>query len=228
MNHHPLKAAFAVLLVFAPAPAAADIIRSSPSDDQGLTVHNDGSASTGTTVIGELGQGSGLDVLFTGTAGGSSDLMLSNGQGQATITGALNTLTSNPNDTRGITAFNIALAGDALFDWIELSLFGSGIVNFALRDDSGALFTSDTDGAFTFDLANGQNRFAFAGINGQSIAALSFTVTGGDLDSVRQVRIDPAAVVVPEPMTWAMMIFGFGAAGFALRRRRRPLLAQIA
>ena len=36
-------------------------------------------------------------------------------------------------------------------------------------------------------------------------------------------------VPVPEPGTWAMMLLGFGAAGYAMRRRRRPaLLAQAA
>jgi hypothetical protein len=33
---------------------------------------------------------------------------------------------------------------------------------------------------------------------------------------------------VPEPGTWAMMLLGFGAAGYAMRRRRRPALAQMA
>jgi hypothetical protein len=33
---------------------------------------------------------------------------------------------------------------------------------------------------------------------------------------------------VPEPATWAMMLLGFGGIGFAMRRRRRPALAQIA
>ena len=33
---------------------------------------------------------------------------------------------------------------------------------------------------------------------------------------------------VPEPGTWAMMLLGFGAVGFALRRRRTPRLAQVA
>jgi len=28
---------------------------------------------------------------------------------------------------------------------------------------------------------------------------------------------------VPEPGTWAMMLLGFGAAGFAMRRRRTAL-----
>jgi hypothetical protein len=33
---------------------------------------------------------------------------------------------------------------------------------------------------------------------------------------------------VPEPGTWAMMLLGFGAVGFAMRRRRTPRLAQVA
>lgn len=33
---------------------------------------------------------------------------------------------------------------------------------------------------------------------------------------------------VPEPATWAMMLLGFGAIGMASRRRRKPMLAQIA
>ena len=33
---------------------------------------------------------------------------------------------------------------------------------------------------------------------------------------------------VPEPGTWALMLLGFGGIGMAMRRRRRPMLAQIA
>ena len=33
---------------------------------------------------------------------------------------------------------------------------------------------------------------------------------------------------VPEPATWAMMLIGFGGIGLAMRRRRRPVLAQVA
>ena len=33
---------------------------------------------------------------------------------------------------------------------------------------------------------------------------------------------------VPEPATWAMMLLGFGGIGMAMRRRRRPVLAQVA
>jgi hypothetical protein len=225
---HPLRATFAVVALMAAAPAAADIIQANPSDQNGTTVHNEGSASTGTTVLGELGQGSGVDVIFTGTTTDSNDLMLSSGQGQAKITGALDTGTSSPNDTFGLTAFNLALEGDALFNWIELSLTGTGTVTFSLLDDSGTTFTSDANGDFIFDLTNGQNKFAFDAINGQSIAGLSFTVAGGTVDTVSQVRINPAFALVPEPATWGMMLIGFGAIGFAMRRKRRPALMQLA
>ena len=33
---------------------------------------------------------------------------------------------------------------------------------------------------------------------------------------------------VPEPATWAMMLLGFAGIGFAMRRRRQPVLAQVA
>jgi len=33
---------------------------------------------------------------------------------------------------------------------------------------------------------------------------------------------------VPEPATWGMMLLGFAGMGLAIRRRRRPALAQIA
>ena len=37
-----------------------------------------------------------------------------------------------------------------------------------------------------------------------------------------------AAGAVPEPATWAMMLLGFGGIGMAMRRRRKPVLAQVA
>ena len=64
--------------------------------------------------------------------------------------------------------------------------------------------------------ANTSYTFSFGGTN-------SRTTTGGTLND--NVSIDPA---VPEPATWAMMLLGFGGIGLAMRRRRRPALAQIA
>ena len=36
------------------------------------------------------------------------------------------------------------------------------------------------------------------------------------------------AQAVPEPATWAMMLLGFGAVGFGMRRQRRQTLMQLA
>ena len=42
-------------------------------------------------------------------------------------------------------------------------------------------------------------------------------------------EVDNLAInAVPEPATWAMMLLGFGAVGFAMRRRRQPVMAQLA
>jgi hypothetical protein len=44
----------------------------------------------------------------------------------------------------------------------------------------------------------------------------------------KQNSYDPAPGAVPEPATWAMMLAGFGAAGLAMRSRRRKVVPQIA
>ena len=55
-------------------------------------------------------------------------------------------------------------------------------------------------------------------INGNNSGAGSL---GGSI-TIRQ------ANAVPEPATWAMMLMGFGAAGYAMRRRRKSGVPQIA
>lgn len=74
----------------------------------------------------------------------------------------------------------------------------------------------------TFDLAK------IAGGAGNSSAGLfifdmlgqsgitSVAITGG----TGNFRLDDFAAAAPEPATWAMMIFGFGAVGAAMRRRK--------
>jgi hypothetical protein len=65
-----------------------------------------------------------------------------------------------------------------------------------------------------------------------------FNLTGTDVSSFSYLKlwstenafeIDNIAVSgVPEPATWGMMLLGFAGMGMALRRRRRPVLAQVA
>ncbi|GAA3894588.1 hypothetical protein GCM10022276_12160 [Sphingomonas limnosediminicola] len=60
-----------------------------------------------------------------------------------------------------------------------------------------------------------------------SSATLNFTnLTGGVNEGI---LLDAVSVqAVPEPATWAMMLFGFGAIGFQMRRRKSATLAQLA
>jgi hypothetical protein len=60
----------------------------------------------------------------------------------------------------------------------------------------------------------------------------------GSLSSVDNIRFQygtaltnanlPGTPPVPEPATWAMMLIGFAGIGVAMRRRRKPVLAQLA
>jgi hypothetical protein len=223
--------ALAAMCLMAGSPAFADIVPATPSDDQGILVHGTGPEQIGEVVTGQLGLG-GIDVNFDGeTTQASGDLLrLQNGKGQADVTGIEMTAGGNPNDVFLITALDIFLDPGNVYQWIELSLYGSGTITFTLTDALG-----DEFGGFVYTLGSGENKFAFEAIDGQSIANLHFDITGGataGVTTVKQVRIDPGSGPggVPEPGTWAMMLLGFAGAGFALRRRRRQTgeLLQLA
>jgi len=51
---------------------------------------------------------------------------------------------------------------------------------------------------------------------------------GADSSGAFTGNVTIMAAPVPEAATWAMMILGFGAMGMMIRRRRRPVLAQLA
>ena len=71
-------------------------------------------------------------------------------------------------------------------------------------------FTGGDPGTVT--LTNATVRYQSTGLNGQGSGIGTPT--------------NPP--VVPEPATWAMMLLGFGAVGYSLRRRRRTNIAQLA
>jgi hypothetical protein len=67
----------------------------------------------------------------------------------------------------------------------------------------------------TFDWVGGYSINTTGGLNGSNAyERLVFTAFSGG--------------AVPEPSTWAMMLLGFGGIGFAMRRRRKLPLAQLA
>ena len=91
-----------------------------------------------------------------------------------------------------------------------LTLFGA---HFGNNDDT----TENSVTAFWLvDLGPGETDIVTL-ISGAGVSNARVYATGGS----------PS---VPEPGTWGMMLMGFGAAGFAMRRRRRDgsKLAQLA
>jgi hypothetical protein len=65
-----------------------------------------------------------------------------------------------------------------------------------------------------YNIGAGTYTLTLMGDNHDSSGSLGGTVT--------------ITAAVPEPATWGMMLLGFAGMGLALRRRRQPVLAQIA
>jgi hypothetical protein len=66
--------------------------------------------------------------------------------------------------------------------------------------------------------------FQFADI-GLFSGGVIFTQNHGQTQGSGTLYIFSTPAAVPEPATWTMMLLGFGAVGFAMRRRRRVALA---
>ena len=84
-------------------------------------------------------------------------------------------------------------------------------------------------GTISFDPSQDSNHRAFAGIDSTDpITSFHWEATNAEyLDTgIDNIYAGPLSGV-PEPSTWAMMLLGFGAVGFRLRRARRPI-AQAA
>lgn len=250
----PLKVLLAATSLMVAMPASATILGLDEgikkSDSQGTLVHTDGE-ETGPDVTGTLGSGPGAYefVHFQGTTDAdtnSANVHLNGGNGQAEIDGAFVSGNDYANLITGDIFLNDKASGlgtttdptNLTFEWIELALQNVEFLDDALAASveftiSGFDEFGDPETTiFTYALTGtGEQWFAFQATAGETMSLLHFELTNATADSLRQVRIstlEGGVPPVPEPGTWAMMLIGFGATGFALRRRRTTVLPQVA
>lgn len=133
--------------------------------------------------------------------------------------------------------YSFALGTDPIsFDWsvdgswynplITLTNIGTGqsfsYDPFALGNDN---YTTANDS----DLAQNSFRLNWAGIGFDPLVndTYSATLTSGGHSLTAFAQLGSGAAV-PEPVTWALMLVGFGGIGLQMRRRRSRTVAQIA
>lgn len=130
---------------------------------------------------------------------------------------------------------NDSAVGGAFNDFFNFTTtdggVGGSVISVASIDDiditsvtlDGVLFDEFSDGfaeIWTLDLTQ-----ISAGLHTINVVGTWDPQTGGSYGG----QIDfAAAPAVPEPATWAMMIAGFGIAGFAMRRRRETVRVTYA
>lgn len=159
-----------------------------------------------------------------------------NGQGFAQVDGTplFDTLLIDPVNFAGFNALQFHLS----YQRQAPNPFPSGPDDIGI--DYGTLNVAWTlvgggGGNQTVNILNGNDKFRLYGTAGEQFSTVTLSQLAGtlshgqngptpylaDFKDIKQVSFDfTPAVVVPEPGTWALMITGFGAVGYAVRRRR--------
>jgi hypothetical protein len=117
---------------------------------------------------------------------------------------------------------------------VGTGFFTTAEFNLTDQPDNATLIITTAGGVsqeFAID-RNGANRFGIQVTSTDLItsATLNSAAGFGTFSQLRLGGLTSATGSVPEPSTWAMMLFGFGGVGVAMRRRRRTgaQLAQVA
>ena len=178
--------------------------------------------------------------LVVGLMGAAALAMASAANATITVTGTSFTAWSGPTSTDGGVTTTIGYAdthlGKPTFtEWLSFTNTLAGIYSVTLDTSSKSVdFTS----AY---LTNGVNNFFLSklysigslegwGLDDTQIAAGNYTLfVKGKNTKTGSLGGTITITALPEPGTWAMMLLGFGAMGWQLRRRRSSLrLAQAA
>lgn len=205
-------AALAIVMAIAPSIAEAAVtVCTGPGCTQPDSNLLFDTSQVGTSVQGSLNDQRDVMVTFTGT----ETLSTTSSNGQARIEGADGSFDSvdillGSGQTFNEIAFNLNAAADG---FATLTFFGAGGSTLLVTEQLAIR-------------ADGEN---FLGGLGEAFTGVRISTTAA-LDDIRQVRLGGLGMqsAVPEPGTWAMLLLGFGAMGYSLRRRRPQHLMQAA
>ncbi|MFL6760110.1 PEPxxWA-CTERM sorting domain-containing protein [Sphingomonas sp.] len=179
----------------------------------------------------------GATALTAASAANAAITLGSTGQLSGSSTSVTSVITDNVNNPNKVTfTTNNAAAGvgTSFFDFLE-SYASLGVFSVTTATNPASTVTlfnvltgqpvyattvaTQTGSSYSLNLstnlaANTWYRFTYT----------ANMATAGDLAGTANFYV----ATVPEPATWALMLLGFGGMGFALRRRRRPVLTQVA
>ena len=189
---------------------------------------NDAPVVYGSTASG----GASADVTFTG----NTAIHITGGAGFAAISdvaggGTFTQLVVDPVPFFSALQFSVQLV-DSGYVFVEYLLAGSAVWGTPTGTDP---FAQNGNTLKDYQItATGGDVLSAIRIT-SCLSALSCNVAGGGngvgifLQKQNSITVtDRAGNPVPEPATWAMMLVGFGAAGYSLRRRRRATALQAA
>jgi hypothetical protein len=212
---HTLKAVAAVAALACSSAAAAQVEFVPPSDPVGQVY---------TTNDNDLWAG-GRGVVFSPT----SDYLL-NGVGlyqdltKANLNFSLSLASAETGDVGGGT---IITSGSQLvttsgLEFVTFS-FAPTLLTAGTYYHLNFSFTGNSNQNFFYDQWEAQpySQPGFSGIDGTAGSHTSNTV-------LARIQLNPLQGGVPEPSTWAMMLLGFGAIGFSMRRQRKSVFAHAA
>ena len=210
--------------------AATAFVAATPSFAQVTIQENNGQLAT--HINADSGTTPGDATQRFGTTGSAPNNVLFDADTEIRITGGGFALVE---DTTGAEDFyQLIVNPDESFTQIDFSLQFNGaesyfLVEYDLIGDAFGFITLTTlfqDTGLSDYLIDG-NGLAFDAIRLTSVTGAG-VATPTTIDFEKQNSLTLGGTAVPEPGTWAMMLMGFGAAGYAMRRRRKTLLPQLA
>lgn len=138
-----------------------------------------------------------------------------------------NVLSGSPADTitqeNALAQLGFDFSGD-LTDYVKIDTSDATFLDFGQQLYGNTIIGIHFGNGSGIDNATGFFEFDF----GSAVNGISLNVPGSSGVVLYQTGAPPPGGI-PEPSTWAMMLLGFGAVGFSLRRtRNRRLIPQLA